>query len=298
MTALGSKEQPGKAIAADGLNLVDCHTHVVSNDHERYPLHPRDLSGTWYLDAPASAADLADEMDASGVAQAVLVQGVGAYTYDNRYAADAAREAPERFVSACAIDVEARDAVEVADEWIRVQGMQGIRLFALSREGPSWLANEQTFPVWRRAADLDAHIIITILPHQLDELDRVLTHFPETNVSLDHCAFAMSNPDSRARLYTLARHSNLHLKVTTHNLDDAARSGEGADGLVQELVTNFGADRMMWGSDYCQTHDRTYPELVALAHEAFSGLSAPDRRACLSGTARRLWLALAQRASA
>ena len=298
MTPLGPKEQQDPVRADDRLNVVDCHTHVVSKDHDRYPLHPRDLSGTWYLDAPASAEDLAGEMDASGVAQAVLVQGVGAYTYDNRYAADAAREAPERFVSACAIDVEARDAVEVADEWIRVQGMQDIRLFALAREGPSWLADERTFPVWRRAADLDAHIIITILPHQLDELDRVLTHFPETNVSLDHCAFAMPDPGSRARLYSLARHSNLHLKVSTHNLDDAARSGEGPDGLVQELVNTFGADRMMWGSDYCQTHDRTYPELVALAHKAFSGLSAWDRRACLSGTARRLWPALAQHASA
>ena len=298
MTALGSKEQAGARSADDGLDLVDCHTHVVSKDLDRYPLNPRDLSGTWYLDAPASAADLADEMDTSGVAQAVLVQGVGAYTYDNRYAADAAREAPGRFVSACAIDVEARDAVEVAEEWIRVQGMQGIRLFALSREGPSWLTDERTFPVWRRAADLDAHVIITILPHQLDELDRVLTHFPETNVSLDHCAFALQGPESRARLYSLARHSNLHLKVSTHNLDDAARSGEGADGLVQELVNTFGADRMMWGSDYCQTHDRTYPELVALAQEAFSGLSESDRRACLSGTARRLWPALAQRTSA
>jgi len=298
MTALASKRELDAASADERLDLVDCHTHVVSKDHDRYPLHPRDLSGTWYLDAPASAADLAGAMDASGVAQAVLVQGVGAYTYDNRYAADAAREAPERFVSACAIDVEARDAVEVADEWIRVQGMQGIRLFALSREGPSWLTDKRTFPVWHRAADLDAHIIITILPHQLDELDRVLTHFPETNVSLDHCAFAMPDPASRARLYSLARHPNLHLKVSTHNLDDAARSSEGLNGLVQELVNTFGADRMMWGSDYCQTHDRTYPELVALAREAFSCLSASDRRACLSGTARRLWPALAQRASA
>jgi len=91
------------------IDLVDCHTHVVSSDHETYPLDPRDLSGQWYLDGPASAEDLARDMAASGVSHAVLVQGVGAYRYDNRYAADAAAASPDTFVSACAIDAEALD---------------------------------------------------------------------------------------------------------------------------------------------------------------------------------------------
>ena len=58
--------------------LVDTHTHVVSSDPERYPLSPRDLSGKWYLEAPASASDLVAVMDESGVDQAILVPGVGA----------------------------------------------------------------------------------------------------------------------------------------------------------------------------------------------------------------------------
>jgi len=84
-----------------------------------------------------------------------------------------------------------------------------------------------------RAAELGAHIIVTILPHQLDELAEVLRRFPASAVSLDHCAFALSDRRTRARLFELAAHPNLHLKVSTHNLDDAVRTDGHARGLVR-----------------------------------------------------------------
>ena len=273
--------------------LVDTHTHVVSPDHERYPLSPRELSGKWYLEAPASAADLASEMAESGVDQAILVQGVGAYTYDNRYAADSARANPRRFTAACCFDVEADDALDTLAYWIGQQGMTGIRLFALAREGPSWLIDERTFPIWHRATELGAHVIVTIFPHQLDELDQVLGRFPEIPVSLDHCAFALGSPETRSRVFDLARHPNLHLKVSTHVLDEAVAEEGSARPLIRALVDDFGADRLMWGSDYCQTHDRSYAQLVELARDSFGGLAPADQEACLFGTARKLWPALA-----
>ena len=45
----------------------------------------------------------------------------------------------------------------------------------------------------------------------------------------------------------------------------------------------------MWGSDFCQTHDRPYEELVRSGMEAFGDLSGAQQDACLGGTARRLW---------
>ncbi len=269
--------------------IIDCHTHVVSPDHERYPLNPRELSGQWYLTGPASAEDLAKEMADSGVDRAILVQGVGAYTYDNRYAADAARARPDLFVSACAIDVLADDALTVFESWIRESGMQGVRLFALSREGPSFLTQESTFPLWHRARELSAHIIVTILPHQLGELESVLKRFPETPISLDHCGFATKESHFREQLFALAAYPNLNLKISTHNIDDAIKSEGSAQPMAHELVRHFGAERLMWGSDFCQTHDRPYARLVDLALDAFGGLSESDREACLSGTALRLW---------
>lgn len=272
--------------------MIDCHTHVVSPDETRYPLNPRDLSGEWYREGPASAEDLAREMEASGVAQAILVQGVGAYTWKNDYAADAAVAAPSRFVSACAIDAEADDAPDTLAYWLDERGMQGVRLFALDREGPSWLATAKTIPLFEIARDRGAHVIVTILPHQLHELEFVLEREPGTPISLDHCAFALGDAQTRDALFALARFDALHLKVSTHNLDEADE-GRGVAELTRTLVDRFGADRLMWGSDYCQTHDRPYAELVELGRRAFESLPAAQAEACLSGTARGLWPGLA-----
>jgi predicted TIM-barrel fold metal-dependent hydrolase len=45
----------------------------------------------------------------------------------------------------------------------------------------------------------------------------------------------------------------------------------------------------MWGSDFCQTHDRPYAELVALAERAFRTLTPAQRERCFLDTPKQLW---------
>lgn len=270
--------------------IVDSHTHIVATDAVRYPLSPRSLSGEWYKEAPCSAEGLMAAMDQAGVDRAILVQPMGAYSFDNRYTADSARAHPDRFVSACCIDPDADGPVETLTDWVEGHGMRGVRLFALSR-GESWLASAHTFPIWERAAELGIHVIVTIFAHQFPDLRRMLERYPTVPVSLDHCAFP--DPAAPEALLALADLGNLHLKVSTHVLDAATRAEGGAKLFLERLVKVFGADRVMWGSDFCQTHDRSYAELVALARDAFGDLGEKDRQACLGGTAARLWPDLA-----
>jgi predicted TIM-barrel fold metal-dependent hydrolase len=49
----------------------------------------------------------------------------------------------------------------------------------------------------------------------------------------------------------------------------------------------------VWGSDYSQTHDRPYAELVELGRAACSDLSARDQARVLGDNALRLWPSLA-----
>ena len=272
--------------------MIDTHVHVVSHDEAAYPLDPRPLSGPWYREAPHSAEELLALMDASGVDCAVLVQGVGAYSYDNRYAADSARRHPERFASACCVDAEASDAAEALARWLDA-GMHGVRLFAIGSDG-AWLADERGAPLWKLARERGAHVIVTVLTPQLPHLALALARYPDIAVSLDHCGFpelASSDGSGAEPLLALAHHAGLHLKVSTHVLDAAGNVGDAAE-FVAVLARSFGAERLMWGSDFCQTHDRSYAELVALGRRAFSGLSEAEREAALGGTALRLWPSL------
>ncbi len=267
--------------------IVDSHVHVVAPDHARYPLTPRPLSGQWYLEAPCSAERFLVEMDAAGVDRAVLVQAVGAYSFDNAYAADSARARPDRFVSAACIDPQGPDPKAELDRWIRARGMQGVRIFAVSRT-TSWLGDPATFPIWEHALSLGARLIVTIMgPHQLPELIRFLEAFRDVPVALDHCGFpSAARPEP---FFALARFPKLLLKLTTHVIDAGAEHDGEPQPFVARIAAAFGAERMMWGSDFSQTHDRSYAVLAALGRRACEGLSARERALCLGGTAARVW---------
>ncbi|MGH7287964.1 MAG: amidohydrolase family protein [Myxococcota bacterium] len=272
------------------VEVVDTHVHVVADDLAAYPLSPRPLSGEWYREAPCSAERLIGLMDEAGVARAVLVQPVGAYSFDNRYAADSAVRFPERFAGVCSVDPDGADPLAELTHWIVERGMRGVRLLALSR-GSSWLAEPRSFPLFERAAELGAHVVVTIFAHQLPELRAVCERFPGVKVSLDHCGFpelAKEPWREASSLFALAELPNLHCKLTTHVLDRAARQGDPRS-FVRALVDHFGARRVMWGSDFSQTHDRPYAELVRLGREAFAGLAVHEQTDCLGGTAVRMW---------
>ena len=267
--------------------LVDAHTHIVSSDHEAYPLSPAALGGNWYLQSPCSAEGLLAEMDAAGVERAVLVQPLGAYSFDNRYAAASASAHPARFAAACCVDPYAESPARTLRGWLDLPGVGGARFFALSEQPSSWLSDPATSVLWEQAAAVGAHVIVTVYESQLGELASVLERFGDAVVSLDHCGFCdVTRPEP---LLTLARFENLHLKVTTNVIDAAVAVDGTARGFVGRLAGAFGAERLMWGSDYCQTHDRAYEALVRAGIDAFSDLSGTQQDACLGGTAERLW---------
>ena len=132
-----------------------------------------------------------------------------------------------------------------------------------------------------------------LLPEELTRLGKMLTRFPDTPVALDHCGFAgfTDGPpwNSAKPLWQLAEHQNLHLKVTA-NVLDAAGSGEcqqhiSQQNLLTTLTRHFGANRLMWGSDYPQVHNRPYSDLATLARAAASELTKPEQNDFMGGAA-------------
>jgi predicted TIM-barrel fold metal-dependent hydrolase len=252
--------------------IVDCHTHVVAADHEKYP------------NFPATIGEFKEQMEAAEVAAALLVQPFGAYGTDNGYTAAAAASDPGRFGAVAVIDMAADDRVEALRYWAQERGMRGLRLFSIPTPASAWLDAPETFDVWRAADRLRVRLSVALLPAELAALGNALTAFPHHRVMLDHCGFA-----SPEELEPLIVHRHLYLKVTTNVLDMAADPRD----LVEGLVRRFGAGRLAWGSDFSQTHDRDYAELVDLAKQACARLSHQDQALFLGGTTLSLWPELA-----
>jgi predicted TIM-barrel fold metal-dependent hydrolase len=268
--------------------------HVVARDEARFPLRPSGVGSQWFREHPVTGEEFAATATAAGVDRAVLVQAHGAYGSDNSYVLDALSVAPDRFVGVVIVDPAADDAPAHLRELAAVPGCQGVRLFGIGAEPPDWFDGDAGEALWATAVDLDLRIVATLLTPDLPRLDAMLARFPGAPVVLDHCGF----PDVHdgppfvglQPLLALVDHPGLHLKVTSHVLEAA---GVHAPTFVERLAATFGSDRLVWGSDYPQTHDRTYAELVALGRDACVGLGADDQARVLGETALRLWPALA-----
>ena len=82
-----------------------------------------------------------------------------------------------------------------------------------------------------------------------------------------------------------------HLPV---NLVGAHQGKATPESFFGKLVSDFGANRIAWGSNY-PASEKSLPDLVKLAQETLSFLPARDREWIFSGTAETLYPALREK---
>jgi predicted TIM-barrel fold metal-dependent hydrolase len=267
--------------------MIDTHVHVVADDHDRYPLRPSVATNPWYETHPCSGRELRTLMAGAGVDAAVLVQGVGAYQYDNRYVLDAAAAAPGALAAVVCTDRTVADPVAEVRALVTA-GARGYRWFCV-HDDPRV---EEPGALWAALSALGVPVVVTVLPDGLDPLARVAAAYPDLAFALDHCGLvdlARGIPDA---LGALAAFPNLHLKVSTHALHTVIDGGADPADAVADLAHRF-AGRVMWGSDFSQTHHAPYADIVEEGRRAAAKLSDHHRAAYLAGTARTLWPELA-----
>jgi len=264
--------------------IVDTHVHVIAADQQRYPLQPADFAGQWYAECPVTIEEFVATMDAAGVDRTGLVQPSGAYGTDNRYVVDAATAYSHRCTAVVTVDPTQPDAIDDLTVLAAHTAVTGVRHFAIHAP----LDDPRAVRLWETAADCGLRVVVATLAGQVATLHHLLDHFASVPVALDHCGFVDLNGEAR-ELFALAAHPNLHLKVSSIVLESAV----DPRAAMRQLVTHFGAHRLMWGSDYSQTHDRPYAQLVAMAVDACDALAPEQREQILGSTALALWPELA-----
>ncbi len=267
--------------------IVDTHTHVVSLDEARYPLQctatDADDPSSWPLFARVTAEELAREMSVCGVDRACLVQGYAAYRFDNGYAVDAAERDPDRFVSVCAVDIVDPDAPNQLDALARSPRMRGVRIVSGFSDGDPTLDSPEARRVWEVAERLGIVVVAFSLGDRLGGFAEAARSHPAHPVVLDHCGF-VDIAAELDRLEPLVRLENVYLKVSTRVLVQSDPAT-----IVDRLVDGFGVDRLLWGSDYPASHERSYRDWVELARTSTRHLTSDQAERFLSGTALALW---------
>jgi L-fuconolactonase len=302
MTTSGSSSSRSKKRGLNSIvnaRVIDTHPHVISTDLERYPRAP--LGGhqsTWSQERPIGVDQLIAEQDRAGIGKAALVQASTCYGHDNSYVADVINAHPERFTGVFSCDILVPDAREVMAHWMG-RGMTGLRLFTTGSTMPGqagWLDDPQSFPAWGKAEEAGLPVCLQMTADGIPQIEHVLRRFPGVRVILDHLARPVQEdgPPYRAdeRLWRLAAFPGAFVKVTERNFVGAKKGQATPETFFGRLVSEFGASRIVWGSNY-PASERSLPDLVTLAQDTLRFLPEIDREWIFSRTAETLYPALA-----
>jgi predicted TIM-barrel fold metal-dependent hydrolase len=271
--------------------IIDTHVHVIADDQRKYPRR---------TDAQAWVRDTSVEMllalnREAGVDRTVLVQGFGAYECDNSYTADCARRYPNSFASVCIVDYRQGDAPEQLSYWVRERGVSGVRLFT-TIEPELLLDDPLMLSLWTRAAALAIPICIMTRFRQLSRLPALLERFADIPVALDHLALPRLSDgppyETLQPLFDLVRFTNLYLKFSTETLYASRRGRSTPKEFFSRLIERFSGRRLMWGSNFPATHDRSFKEQLGLAREDLAFVSQEDQRWLFGETALSVWPSL------
>ena len=267
--------------------IIDTHTHVVSTDKVKHPLHPE--ARGWSTEVSNDVEDLIAEMDRAGVDAATLVQPNGTYGLDNTYQCDSANQYAPRTVSVGILDPAAPDAADKLSYWVNEHGMKGVRL--QSQAEPD---DPQCDTLWQRAESLGVPISIGGggQPDKVDRMGKVGARHPNVLFAPDHFAGwsgAGNKAAMTAALENLARLPNAYLRISSTSLGPYAGLTQPEMDLFRRVIEAFTPQRVMWGSNFPSSREGGYAGQVQLGQTALPWLSQEDIGWIMGGTAHRLW---------
>jgi predicted TIM-barrel fold metal-dependent hydrolase len=183
------------------------------------------------------------------------------------------------------------DAAEVLDRHLKFANVRGIRNFG---EG-----NYLVDPAWRRGfAELAPRKLVYCLDTRIERADDVLDlaeNFPETIISVDHCAIPMARDAAyfrrwREAIRVMAKAPNVIMKVSGLGMCDPLWTVESLRPYVLGSIEAFGVDRIVFGTNW--PVDRmysSYPDLVNAYAEIISGFPRDEQMKMFSGNAERIF---------
>ena len=198
---------------------------------------------------------LLSEMNMAGVDKALLVQIRG--EYDNSYLVECMRRFPGRFSVVAIIDTDRPNAPEVLEGWLR-QGCEGLRLTPSTRS-----PGRDPLAIWRKAAQLGIAISCggSLAEFASPQFESLFREFPNMPIIIEHLGGGGTDRSEGwaeyKKVLRLAQYPNAYMKVP--GLGELCPRPmpmiqpdpfPNVPPLIQMALDAFGANRLMWGSDF------------------------------------------------
>lgn len=259
---------------------VDAHQHFWTLDRGDYGWLTPELEPLYRDYLPDDLEPLLAE---AGIEKTVLVQAA-ATTDETRFMLELAADC--RFIAGVVgwVDFDDVAAAESAlAEFVADPNFVGVRPMIQDIDDPAWITRPEFDPVVELLIEADLRFDALVKPVQLPFLLEFLERHPDLRCVVDHAAKPGIASNARSPwaedLLAIAERTGASCKLS--GLVTEAAAGQTREDLapyVDHLLSAFGADRLMWGSDWPVLNlAGSYPQWRADAEALLSGLSADEQ---------------------
>lgn len=269
---------------------IDAHHHFWHPARGDYGWMPPDDP---VLSRPYGPADLAAGLAAAGVIRTVLVQAAPS-TAETEYLLGIADATDHVAAVVGWIDFEDPGQMDTLRRLARHPKFVGVRPMIQDIADDGWMLREDVQWVYRALCDLDLTFDALGFPRHMANFLTLLKRYPGMRAVLDHClkpqlrGHGVENhafwADGMARL---ADETGACCKLSGLVTEaDAMPDDAMVRPCTDHVLRVFGADRVMWGSDWPVARLRCeYAGWHDMALRLTAGLSDADRVAVFGGTA-------------
>jgi L-fuconolactonase len=272
------------------MDRVDAHQHFWTLARGDYRFPTPDLFAIYRDFGPADLKPLNERL---GVTRTVLVQVVESAA-ETRFLLDLA--AGHKMVGGVVgwVDMAAGGAAQAIAELARDPWLRGVRP-PIERLPVDWMLQDALDPAYRAIIDHGLTMDALVLPVHLPILHRLLMRYPDLPVVIDHAAKPRIRDGAfagwAADMARLAADTNAWCKVSGL-VTEANRDWTVATlkPYVDHLIQCFGANRLMWGSDWPVVDMAGgHAAWTDACSELFQDLPEADRTAILGATAHEFY---------
>ncbi|QJD86844.1 amidohydrolase family protein [Cohnella herbarum] len=273
--------------------IIDAHQHVWNLEKCSYPwLGPE--SGPLYRNFEAS--ELAPVLNKIGVDKTVLIQAMDSYEdTESMLETAAACSWIGGVVGWVPLD-RPEEASRSLERYSSNPLFKGVRHLIHGEQDPDWLLRGEVLEGLRLLEQKGlTYDVVAVFPHHLKHIPVLSEKLPHLRMVIDHLAKPPFHADGweewARQMKQAAENPNVFAKLS--GLNTAAGDGWSAETLrpcIEYAVNLFGADRLMFGSDWpVALLNGSYEEVWEQTHLALSGFSEAEKDAIFGGTAARFY---------
>lgn len=279
--------------------VIDSHLHVWASPveaAEKYPYFPGQEPTL-----PGHAGFLLQCMEEAGVDGALIVQPIN-HKFDHSYLTSVLKEYPSKFAGCClANPAENGCGIKDLENLVLEDGYCAVRFNPYLWPPGQKMTNDIGKALFSRAGELGVPVgfmCMKGLNLHIEEIKTLCSEFPSTVVLLDHMAFCKPpiNEGERqnfSNLLDLSKFPQVYIKFsalfrlsrTSYPYDDLSKS-------LSQVVSSYGANRVMWGSDFPfvvpECGYKEAKEAVSKLAEQIS-LSYPEMESIMGNTVQHIF---------